>query len=427
MEIVKIKKGKIFGTISPPPSKSQTLRALIFAMLAKGKSTIYNFLPSFDTYAMLDVLKAYGIKTHVFKDRIEIIGSGGKINPPNDIINAQNSGIILRFIGAIAALNNTFSIITGDESIKKNRVILPLLIGLKQLNVYAESLNQDNRPPIIVKGPIKPNKIRVSGEDSQPISALLIATAFSAGPTDIFVENPGEKPWVALTLSWFDFFNIKYTNENFSHYRVEGNAQIKGFEKHIEPDFSSLTFLIVAALITNSEITINNFDLNNQGGDKQFITCLQNLGANFAIDETAKTLTIKKGSKLKDAKIDVNDFIDALPILAVLGCFVLGKTHLYNAKIARNKESDRIAAISEELKKMGAKITELEDGMIIEKSTLKGAKVFSHFDHRIAMSLCVAALNASGETIIENTSCIKKSYPSFFEDLKNLKAQIEIS
>lgn len=426
MEIAKIKKGKITGKISPPPSKSQTLRALIFAMLAEGKSVIYNYLNSLDTFAMLEVLKAYNIKTNVFKDRIEIIGSSGSLTPPNDIINAQNSGIILRFIGAVAALNNTFSIITGDQSIKKNRVILPLLHGLRQLNVYAESLNHDSRPPIIIKGPIKPNKIKVSGEDSQPISALLIATAFAKGPSDIFVENPGEKPWVALTLRWFDQFGIKYTNDNFCHYKVEGNAKIKGFVKHIEPDFSSLAFIIVGALITKSTIAINNFDLSNEGGDKQFIACLKTLGANLIINEKTKTLTIKP-SKLKDIKIDVNDFIDALPILAVLGCFIEGKTHLYNAKIARSKESDRIAAISEELRKMGAKITELEDGMIIEKSALKGAKVSSHSDHRIAMSLCIAGLNASSQTTVEDVYCIKKSYPSFFEDLKKLKAQVEIS
>lgn len=420
MTSVTINPGKASGQLYPPPSKSQTLRAIIFAMMAKGKTTIYNYLPSPDTFAMIDAIKSYGVKARIFKGKIEITGLGGTLNPPKDIIDAQNSGIILRFIGAIAALNNTFSIITGDSSIKKNRVILPLIEGLRQLNVYAESLNRDGRPPIIVKGPIKPNKISIDGQDSQPVSALLIATAFSDGPTEILVKSPGEKPWVDLTLSWFDRFDIKYENNNYSHYKIEGGAKIKAFEIKIPPDFSSISFPIVAALITNSEVTINNIDFDVHGGDKKFIEGIEKLGAIIEIDKTKQTLKVLKISSLKGTELDINDYIDALPILGVLGCFCKGKTYIKNAKMARYKESNRISAITAELKKMGAKIEAKDDGIVVERSNLLGREVDSHGDHRIAMSLCIAALGAKNNTTVANIDCIKKSYPNFFEDLKKL-------
>jgi 3-phosphoshikimate 1-carboxyvinyltransferase len=421
-----INPGKISGQVSPPPSKSQTLRAMIFAMLAKGKSTIYNYLPSPDTLAMISAIQSYGVALKTFKKKMEINGLGGELSPPKDIIDAQNSGIILRFIGAIAALNNTFSIITGDSSIQKNRVIHPLLDGLRQLNVYAESLNSDGHPPIIVKGPIQPNKISIDGQDSQPISALLIATSFAKGPSEILVKNPGETPWIDLTLSWFDRFHLKYENHHYIRYKISGGAKIKGFEIKIPSDFSSIAFPIAAALITNSEIMINNIDFDEEGGDKKFIEGIKMLGAKIEIDKKKKNLQVLKSGKLRGTSIDINDFIDSLPILGVLGCFCQGKTYLTNASQARFKESNRIAATTLELKKMQAKIEEREDGIVVEKSDLIGAIVNSHNDHRIAMSLCIAALGASGTTTINNVSCIDKSYPSFFEDLKKINVNLTL-
>lgn len=419
------RKSKLKGKINPPPSKSQTLRAIIFAMLANGKSTIENYLPSPDTLAMLNTIESYGAKVKKNKRSLIITGLNSRINPPSDIIDAKNSGIILRFIGAIAALNNTFSIITGDSSIKKNRVISPLLSGLKQLNVYAESLNQDGRPPIIVKGPIKPNKIKINGEDSQPVSALIIASAFSNGIVEIEVENPGEKPWIELTLNWLDFFNIKYINKDFSYYKIYGNNKIKSFSKTIEPDFSSISFPIIASLITKSSITIEHINFSLPGGDKKFISILQEMGANIEIDKKNNRLHILPSEFIVGKEIDVNDCVDSLPILSVLACFAKGTTILKNARIARFKESDRLYAITNELKKMGANIEEFDDGLVIKRSVLKGAVVSSHGDHRIAMALTIAGFNAEGFTTVEDTCCIKKSYPTFCQDILSIGGEIQ--
>lgn len=424
MKIYPLKSQKKLLEFLPPSSKSQTMRALIFASLANGKSTIYDYLDSSDTHAMIKTLRSLGVNIELFKEHLNVHGVGSLFKP-TQIIDAQNSGIILRFISGICALTNNTYTITGDHSIKKNRVITPLLDGLNQLGALAKSCNDDDHPPILIRGPIKSGKIVVSGEDSQPISALLIATAFANGLSEIFVKNPGELPWVQLTLDWFDLLNIKYENHNFSHYKVYGNSKIEEFEKRIEKDFSSIYYLIASALITRSSIKINSIDFKTSGADKDLIYILQKMGADIQIDPINKSLEIKKFTHLIPLEIDVNPFIDCLPILAVLACFIEGKTTLFNAKIARFKESDRIHTICQELKKMGALIEEKEDGLIIQKSDLKGADLFSHGDHRIALSLCVAALGAKGVSTIENSSCIDKSYPYFFEDLKKMGVQIE--
>ena len=163
--------------------------------------------------------------------------------------------------------------------------------------------------------------------------------------------------------------------------------------------------------------------MNAPIGDRKLIYTLQKMGANIKI--LKNSIKVKKNSKLKSSKIDVNDFIDALPILAVLGCFMEEGLYLYNCAIARKKESDRPYAITKELQKLNANITEKKDSLLIKKSNLKGALVSSHNDHRIAMSLVVAALNAKGPSYITNINCIEKSYPKFLEDFKRLNANIE--
>jgi 5-enolpyruvylshikimate-3-phosphate synthase len=148
------------------------------------------------------------------------------------------------------------------------------------------------------------------------------------------------------------------------------------------------------------------------------------MGANIEYDRKKQILTVKKTAKLIGREIDVNAFIDAVPILAVVGCYAQGTTKLTNAKIARSKECDRLACITKELRKMGANLEETIDSLTIESMPLNGASVVSHHDHRIAMALCVAALGATGKTLVADTECIAKSYPTFYPDMKKLGVKI---
>ncbi len=256
------------------------------------------------------------------------------------------------------------------------------------------------------------------------MSGLLIATSFLKGTTQLTVTDPGEKPWIDLTLSWLKRLGGQVVHENYERYTIQGHLRYNGFEMTIPGDFSSAAFPLVAAILTNSTLTLENLDYEDSQGDKKIVEILKEMGAHLEIHQEEKRITVRAGPVLKGITIDANAIIDAVPILAVLGCFSSGKMEITNAAIARKKESDRLHAISTELRKMGAQIEEREEGLIIHQAHLKGASLNSHADHRIAMALAVAAMGAKGSSTIHNCGCIAKSYPSFVDDFRNLGAEI---
>jgi 3-phosphoshikimate 1-carboxyvinyltransferase len=419
-----IEKSSLKGEMICPSSKSQTMRAILFASLAKGKSTINSYLNSPDTHFMIKACQLLGVKIDVYPDKLEIEGVDGKICGSEDVIYSGNSGIILRFISAIAALGTKNIVITGDYSIRHNRPMQPLLHGLRQLGVTAISSREDDYAPIIIKGPIKPKRTEIIGEDSQYVSPLLIACSFAKGPSEIIVKNPGEKPWVSLTLDWLDRLKIPYKNNSFEKYNLQGNANYNGFKYTVPGDFSSAAFPIAAALVSQSELTIKNIDMKDPQGDKELINIFIKMGAEIDIDEKNKVVHVRKGKILKGITVDINNFIDAITILTVVACFAKGETFITNASIARKKECDRIHNIVVELQKMGADIKELEDGLIVRGSALKPANVFSYHDHRMAMSLAVAGMGVEGTTVVDDVACVDKTFPTFIKDFNNLKVKI---
>jgi len=420
----KIHKSAISGHIHVPSSKSHTMRALLFALMAKGTSTLRNCLISPDTLAMIDAIKMFGAKVQCSNDVIEVQGIDRVLQRPYDVIQAGNSGLILRFIAAVGALCDCYVIITGDESIRKRRPIEPLLKALTSQNLFAKSACHNGHAPIIIKGPLKPGVITIEGSDSQPVSALLIATAFLKGESEIYVDNPGEKPWIDVTLKWLENFGVKIINHDYRHYKISGGAFYQGFDVTIPGDFSSAAYSIVAALIGKKNLSLSGLKMNDTQADKHFISILKNMGADIQFCPQTKTLKIDGQSQIKGMEVEVNDCIDQTPLLAVLGCFASSPVTIKGARIARFKESDRISAIASELGKMGALIKEYEDGMIIYPSNLKGANLYSHLDHRIALSLIVAGFAAQGETIIDEVDCIAKTYPTFLSDFKNIGGKI---
>jgi len=425
MKSLVIKKSTLSGKTTIPSSKSHTLRSLVFALMAKGTSHITNPLHSPDTFSMIRAIESLGAKVEKKQTSLQVTGTAGIISSSSTIIDAGNSGQVLRFIGALAPLIDTYTVITGDHSIRESRPVKPLIDGLLQLGAFATSTRLNDKAPIILRGPLKPGVATIEGDDSQPVSALLIAASFVKGKTELYVTNPGEKPWIDLTLHWMDKLGIRYFHKNYEHYILQGNACYDGFEVSIPGDFSSAAYPIVAALVTNSELTLENIDMNDVQGDKKLVDVFLQMGAKIEIDNTKKTLTVKKGPPLQGIKIDVNDFIDAITILATLGCYASGVTEIVNGSIARKKESDRIQCIALELKKMGADIEERPDGLIIKRSPLRGAYLKSHKDHRIAMSVAIAALGAIGDTIIEDIECVSKTYQNFAKDFQKIGCHIE--
>lgn len=409
------------GKVQLPSSKSHTIRALLFAHKAQGISHIQNPLVSPDTDAMLQAISTLG--STVEKKGSSLWIAGGKdAAAPASPIDCGNSGQILRFLGALAALSPRETQFFGDASLCSLRPVQPLLDGLNQLSASARSLGKSGYAPIAVSGPLRGGKAHILGSDSQPVSGLLFAAALAPHPTELLVADPGETAWIELSLSWLRRLDLPYEREGYTRYRLEGGGKIAPFSYTVPADWSTAAFPLAAALLTRSELTLGPLDFDDAQGDKKIVPLLEEMGARLERDGSFLHVF---PSSLKGASIDVNPFIDALPILAALACFAEGETLLYNGAIARKKESDRIAAMACELKKMGADIEERPDGLKIRPSPLFGAGLFSHQDHRIALSLAVAALGARGESRIEGFEAAAKSYPNFLEDFRALGAKME--
>lgn len=432
-----VKRSIIKGQTIAPTSKSQTMRAILFASLAKGESKIKNFLKTKDTLAFIKGCEKFRAKIKIQKNNLKIVGVNKKINlKKNEKLNVLNSGIALRFLTSIYALSNEKIVITGDESIQNNRSMKPLIEALNTSKIHIKSIKKEGFEagfkagfaPLEIKGPFQEDVIEIDGEDSQHVSSILIASSLLKNKTEIKVKNPKEKPWVNMTLSWLNKMGITLENKNFENFIIDPlknmKNSFKAFEYDVPTDFSTILFLIAASLITNGEITIKNVVFDDNQGDLKTIEVLKKLGAVIEIDRSKKIIEVKKSTLKNTLEIDADDFIDSVPVLAVIGCFNIGKIVLKNAQNAKKKESNRIYTITTELKKMGAKIKETKDGLVVETSKLKAAKLNSHKDHRIAMALTVAALAVDKPSTIEDIDCIEKTYPNFKKEFKLIGAQI---
>ncbi|MDR1359799.1 MAG: 3-phosphoshikimate 1-carboxyvinyltransferase [Deltaproteobacteria bacterium] len=418
-----VEKSSLEGVIRVSASKSQTMRAILLASMASGVSYIRHPLPSPDTEAMLAACSAFGARITRREDGFVLAGTGGRLTAPSQVLDVGNSGQVLRFGAAMAARIPEYCVFTGDESIRSRRPMQPLLDALACLGAFAVSSRNNGLAPVIIKGPVRPGLARMDGRDSQPVSAMLMLAAFLPGSTRLEVDSPGELPWIDLTLSWLDRLDIPHSNEKHSAYAVTGRTRVNGFQYTAPGDWSSAAFPIAAALVTNSALTLENMDILDPQGDKAVLDLWEGLGARFSIDREAGTVRVHRHQGLQGGLLDVNAVIDALPVLAAVACFAQSPTVITGAAIARSKESDRIAAIAGELAKMGAKIEQREDGLTVHPSALRGGVVHSRGDHRIAMALAVAGLGC-GQTVVEDASCVAKSFPGFAAAMRGLGAMI---
>lgn len=419
-----IKPSVLNGEIVIPGSKSHTIRALIIAGLAEGDSVIRGPLFADDTISCIKALEKLGVsfsgedgKPHILNVR----GTGGKFGKPLSVINVGNSGTSLRILTAVGALSGHTISFDGDDSLRE-RPMQPLLSALYDLGVDVKSRN--GHAPISVTGPLNGGETMVDGISSQFLTALLIACPLANSDTRIDIVDLHEKPYVEMTMYWLDKQNIRYTNKNFKKILIRGKQSYTPFTIDIPGDFSSATFPIVAAAVTGGRIKIKGLDMKDTQGDKQVIGIMEKMGT--AITHESDGI-VAAGGPLNGMALDLNNIPDSLPALAVAGCAAQGETRLLNVEQARLKESDRIRAIFTELKKMGAEIEELDHGLIIHKSNLKGTVVNGYNDHRIVMALSLAGLIASGETTINNgADAVRITYPSFIEDFIKLGATFKV-
>jgi 3-phosphoshikimate 1-carboxyvinyltransferase len=380
-----------------------------------------NPLDSGDTHSAVVACRALGAEIETGEDWV-VRGFGGNPKLHESKIDVGNSGTSLRLTTSVAALQEEEVIFDGDASLR-SRPLQPLLDALNNLGARAYSLENNGCCPISVKGRMRGGKTEVSGVTSQYLSSLLISTPLLEEDTEIRVIDLHEKPYVEMTLTWLDEQQINYEREGWEIFRVRGRQSYHQFDKRVPGDFSSATFPLCAAVITPSHLMLKGLDMNDTQGDKEVITMLKKMGAGIQIKKEG---ILVDSSELMGCELDLNNTPDALPALAVVGCYAKGETILKNVAQARIKETDRIKVMATELSKMGAEIEEMKDGLIIQQSELKGTRVSGYHDHRVVMALSLAGMMAQGETEIDSAESVDITFPGYVGKMCRLGARMEI-
>ncbi len=426
MELVLEKNNKLRGNIFVPGDKSISHRSLILGSIAQGETRIYNFLNSLDCLKTLECVQALGAEIELGKDNsVKIKGEGlYGLQEPKDILDVGNSGTTIRLLTGLLSGQNFYSVLNGDVSIRKRpmkRVVEPL--RLMGADIWGRKDGQF--APLSVRGnKLNPLHYTLPVASAQVKTALLLAGLYITGgtiikeplPTRDHTEKMLEIMQADLKISPFEI-------------KVMGGKELRGTDIFIPGDISSAAYFIAAAsILKDSQITIRQVGVNPTRTGiieilKKMGTKIETLNYQIKSNEPQADLKIEY-SKLKGVEIkkeNVPFLIDELPLIAVVATQAQGKTVVSGARELRVKETDRIKAMVSELKKMGADIKEKEDGFIVNGPTgLQGAVCESYNDHRIAMSLAVAALLAEGKTIIKNSECIDISFPGFGKTLQKL-------
>ena len=424
---IELKKAKrLKGKIIPPGDKSISHRAVILSSLAKGKSIVRNFLRAEDTMSTLNAFRKLGIKIEDKGKKIIIEGKGiYGLKEPADIIDCGNSGTTIRLLSGVLSGNPFLSVLTGDSSLRSRpmgRVITPL----RQMGAGIMARDNDRYPPIAVRGrKLKAIKYAMPVASAQVKSALLLAGLYADGETEISEPVKSRDHTERMLPS----YGAKIKIEGFK-IKIKGGQELKARNIDVPGDFSSAAFFIAAALlIPESDITIKGVGINPTRTG--LLDVLEAIGADIGLTdirdvsgEPVADIYCKTAGSLRAVKIGreiMPSLIDEFPILCVLGTQADGVTEIRGAEELRVKESDRIKAMAEGLKKMGAEVKEFKDGLSIKgNANLKGASINSYGDHRIAMAFSIAALIARGKTTINGISSVNISFPGFFETLKKL-------
>lgn len=415
-----IKPQRLKGQVVAPPSKSVSHRAIICAGLCEAPSIIENIAYSEDIKATLEAMKPFGTNVEELgfeEGRVRLRIHNPKmrdyyrehIKPvhQNTEIYCHESGSTARFMIPLFHLSESEVVFTGSKRLSE-RPYQPYYQIFEKQGIIFNTAN--GGLPLSVKGSLKPDQYHVVGNiSSQFISGLMFVLPLLEGDSEIIIQPPLEsRDYVDLTVACLERFGIHFELKSELHYMLRGNQSYKAADYSVEGDYSQAAFWLVAARIGNA-VEVTGLEPNSKQADRAILKILECQDVQ------------------KETSIDVSQFPDLVPILAVFCALTPGHWKIVNAGRLRIKESDRLKAIATELSKMGARISELEDGLeIIGVSKLRGAVVDSWNDHRIAMALAIAATCADGETLIIGAHCVRKSYPDFWSVYQSLGGHIDV-
>ncbi|SES68264.1 3-phosphoshikimate 1-carboxyvinyltransferase [Methanococcoides vulcani] len=423
---VTVGRSSVHGEVFAPPSKSYTHRAIAIAALSRD-AIVHRPLLSADTQSTIRASEMFGAYIEKEGEDLLISGVDGVPEVPEDVIDVANSGTTLRFMTAISALTEGTTVLTGDNSIR-SRPNDPLLRVLNDLGVDAYSTRNNGCAPIVVTGGLTGAIVKIDGSiSSQFISALLLACPLTKNSTTLSIKGElKSKPYIDVTLDVIEKAGVEILVEDNHNpkFIIPGNQRYNLQEYTVPGDFSSASYLLAAAAMTNSSVTVKNLFPSMQG-DIAIINILKEMGANIYWDMEAGTVTAR-GGELHGITMDAGATPDLVPTVAVLGAMAKGETIIANAEHVRYKETDRLHAMAVELEKMGIFCREEKDTLTIRGGEFTGAEVHGWHDHRIVMALTLAGMVA-GNTIIDTAESIFISYPNFFDAMRSIGADVILS
>lgn len=409
-----IEPSKVAGTVTAPPSKSYMQRAIALAVLSAGPTEISNLSDCNDCRAAVGVARSLGC---------EVLEADGRltITPPANGLNGKHlhcgeSGLALRMFTPIAALLGSAVQMTGEGSLTQRPVGF-MADTLRQLGACFECA--DGLLPITVCGPMKGGRAMVDGSvSSQFLTGLLISLPTVCADSTLVVDSLTSRPYIDMTLQIMRDFGVAVENANYEQFTINGEQQYRCAHYRVEGDWSGAASLIVAAAIAG-DLKISGLNPQSAQADRAILKVLELTGTRFTFDAD-NNLIVNKNANLQPFRFDATNCPDLFPVLAALAANCSGKSAIRGVHRLTHKESDRATAIQRELGKLGVGIALDGDEMIVSGGPISGAVASACNDHRMAMSLALCALNASGAVTIEGTECVGKSYPGFFEDLESV-------
>ncbi len=413
--------GPVEATVRPPGSKSITNRALVCAALAEGPSVLEGALDSEDTQVMYRALTALGITLDWDRDRcrIAVQGSGGTWPRRRVDLYVANSGTTMRFLAAMLATGPGHYRLDGTPRMRE-RPIGDLLQALRQLGAHVESDAHNDCPPVTVTGPgLQGGRATIRGTiSSQFLSGLLMAAPYAQQRVDLQLEGTlVSQPYVRMTRQVMQAFGVDIEDRGGQLFSVPAPQRYVGRSYAVEPDASAASYFWAAAAITGGRVTVAGLGSQALQGDVAFCDCLERMGCHVQRSDDQITVS---GRPLHGIQVDMNSISDTVQTLAAVALFAHGSTTITGVAHIRHKETDRIGDLAHELRKLGAAVQEGPDGLTIEPGPLRGARISTYQDHRMAMSLALVGLRQQG-VWIEDPGCTAKTYPRFFADLEALR------
>lgn len=413
---------RVDGAINLPGSKSVSNRALLLAALACGKTVLTNLLDSDDVRHMLNALSALGINYTLSADRTrcDITGNGGALRAPGALeLFLGNAGTAMRPLAAALCLGENEIVLTGEPRMKE-RPIGHLVDALRQGGANIDYLEQENYPPLRLRGGFTGGDVEVDGSVSSQFLTALLMTAPLA-PKDTIIHVKGElvsKPYIDITLNLMKTFGVEIANHHYQQFVVKGDQQYQSPGRYlVEGDASSASYFLAAGAIKGGTVKVTGIGRNSMQGDIRFADVLEKMGATITWDDDFIACT---RGELHAIDMDMNHIPDAAMTIATTALFAKGTTTLRNIYNWRVKETDRLFAMATELRKVGAEVEEGHDYIrITPPAKLHHADIGTYNDHRMAMCFSLVALSDTPVTILD-PKCTAKTFPDYFEQLARM-------